>query len=433
MCACKRSMVFCVKNNMTKTTTLAWEKVSRPFILAVFGLAILGISFLMGFGTAEAETDAGLKVSGWIPYWQDTMGTKDARDNIEKIDTIYPFVFAIKNDGSLSDLGDIGERKWERLFDDAEDENVEVIPTVMSGNGAQLHDILSDNQKRADHIEAILDMIDDGNFDGVDIDYEGKLAKTNPFFALFLLELKLELMQMGSKTLSCTVEPRTPPKDLFRDGEVPDVIERANNYDIIKVVCDRIQLMAYDQQRVDLALNNERKGEPYIPLADTDWVEKVVKYTIEEEKLPAEKIMLGVPTYGHHYMLTVAPEWYREYGRIGALNPPDIEELAEEYDVEPGRNAGGELAFTYFHKTSPFRLLEELPTPEGTRTGMEAAAKALAFANATGTEVPVYIVWYSDAEAVEQKLKLAEKYGLRGVAVFKWDGEEDPAIWNLFE
>lgn len=414
---------------MTTASGYNFEKHIRRVLQFFFLAAIcIVLSFVPQF--AHAETDSGLKVSGWIPYWQDTLGTKDAMDNIDAIDTIHPFVFTVKSDGSLSDLGDIDDRKWKKLFDTADDENVEVIPTVMTGEGAKIHTILSNTSMRNKHVAAIMDMVDEYDFDGVDIDYEGKKSETNLFFALFLLELKLQLMQEG-KVLSCTIEARTPPEDLYR--EVPAVLQRANNYPVIGVVCDRIQIMAYDQQRADLTLNDTRKGEPYIPLADKAWVEKMVKYTVEHEGLPAAKIMLGIPTYGHNYMVTVAPDWFKEYGRIGALNPPDIEELQDEYDVEPGRTEGGELAFTYFHKNTPFNILNQLPTPEGTRKGMEAAAKALLFANATGMEVSIRMITYADAGAAEDKIKIAEKYGLRGVAVFKWDGEEDENIWKLFE
>jgi Predicted glycosyl hydrolase len=47
-------------------------------------------------------------------------------------------------------------------------------------------------------------------------------------------------------------------------------------------------------------------------------------------------------------------------------------------------------------------------------------------------EIPVRFVSWSDAEAIEQKLDLAEEYDLAGVAFFKFDGEEDPDLWRLF-
>jgi len=76
--------------------------------------------------------------------------------------------------------------------------------------------------------------------------------------------------------------------------------------------------------------------------------------------------------------------------------------------------------------------LNQLPTPAGTPKGYEAAAKALMVATFANIEIPVRFVSWSDAEAIEQKLDLVEKYDLKGAAVFKVDGEEDPKMWKLF-
>ena len=373
----------------------------------------------------NASLAADLEVGGWIPWWQDTMGVKSANKHLNELDIIYPFAFEIDAAGHLVDKADLDERQWQRLFRNASREDVLVIPTILWNNGDQIHAVLSNESLREDHIEEIVDAVEDGDFDGINIDYEGKLSETKDHFSTFLRELKDEL---DGELLTCTVEARMPPENRYR--QVPAVIEYANDYEEIGEHCDAVEIMAYDQQRADLLLNDERKGEPYIPVADIEWVEMVVDLALED--IPADKIMLGVPTYGRKWTITVAPDWFKSYDGNGAINQPDAEELAEDNDVEIGENSAGEKSYTYFNPNSPFKILDVLPVPDNTKPGFEAAAKALLFANLTKMEVPVEIVWFSDAAAIADKVDLAERLGLKGMAIFKVDGEEDQDIWDLF-
>ena len=48
-----------------------------------------------------------------------------------------------------------------------------------------------------------------------------------------------------------------------------------------------------------------------------------------------DKIMLGIPTYGRAWDVTVAPEWYRDYKRVAALNYERILELSDIYNPMP--------------------------------------------------------------------------------------------------
>ncbi len=368
---------------------------------------------------------ADIEVAGWIPWWQDTDGVKSATKQIKKLDTIHPFAFEVKINGELVDKAGLKDRNWRNLIKTAGRNDVDVIPSILWNDGTAIHTILSDKNKRADHIENIVDMVEDGDFDGVDIDYESKLSETKDYFSAFLRELKDEL---NDKLLTCTVEARTPPDSLYRT--VPATIEYANDYKEMAKYCDVVELMTYDQQRADLKLNDLRKGEPYMPVSDPAWVEKVIQFALKD--IPANKIMLGVPTYGREWTVTVAPDWYKTYKGNGAINQPEVKKIAKTNKVKEGRNLAGEASFTFFPKDSPFKILDQLPVPDGTRLGFEAASKALLFANMTKIEVPVELVWYSDATAISQKVDLAKKYNLRGVAIFKIDGDEDQNIWKLF-
>ncbi|MCA9359403.1 hypothetical protein KC926_04350, partial [Candidatus Kaiserbacteria bacterium] len=97
-----------------------------------------------------------------------------------------------------------------------------------------------------------------------------------------------------------------------------------------------------------------------------------------------------------------------------------------------GRTEGGEAVISYFPEDSPWKIFNALPTPKGTPKGFEAAAKALMVATYANIEIPVRVIIWSDAEAIDEKIDLVDKYDLRGVAVFKVDGEEDSKMWKLF-
>lgn len=377
--------------------------------------------------TAPRAFAADLEVSGWIPYWRDEQGIKDATKHMGQIDTVFPFVYVAQTNGTIKDLGGMESSMWKKYMTAAKKNDIEVIPTIMWSDGYAIHTVLTDPVARKKHIKAIDTLVHEHGFSGIDIDYENKRHETKEAFALFLKELREKLED--KRILSCTIEPRTPPDSLYK--KIPAEIKYANDYKAIAKYCDRVQIMAYDQQRADLKLNESKAGQPYFPVSDADWVRKVVKYTLKD--IPNEKIVLGIPSYGYHYTVTTAPNWYRDYTRIGALNVPDILDIAKEYKVKPARNRAGEMGFTYIPKGSNVKFPKNLKIPKDTTTGMKVAAQALAYANKTGKEVQFRLVSYSDAEAMKQKIDIAKEFDLKGIALFKIDGEEDKKVWEYLK
>lgn len=372
---------------------------------------------------------AAMEVGAWVPWFGEHEGAESAIKNIEKIDVIYPFVYEVAPDGSIVNKVDFTGAHWVELLDKAEKENVPVIPTVAWFDGAQIDTVLSSSAKRKKHVAAIAKIVNDNDFAGVNIDYEGKKAETKDDFSAFLKDLDTKLK---GKTITCAIEARTPPESLY--ATVPAKIEYSNDYKAINRYCDKVEIMAYDQQRADIKLNNERRGVPYMPVADKDWVEKVIKLAVKD--IDKEKILLGVPTYGRAWDVTVAPEWYKDYTRVASLNQPRILELSKKYNSSIGRTAGGEAVISYFPedyalgKTIQKKVKK---APSGTPKGFEAAARALKYANDTGETVSVRFVTWSDSSAIKDKMKLATKYKLSGIAIFKVDGEEDQKLWKLID
>lgn len=405
------------------------------------GSTLLILAIFMSGSPVAYGTTSKYEISGWIPYWKSIDGSKSAMKNLDKIDTVHPFGYSVNSDGTLNDLAKINKsstetnttKAWQELFTEARKKKVKIIPTITWTSGSEIDKILSDKTLRTKHIKEIAGVVKKEKFDGINIDYENKLSKTKDNFSLFLKELKKEL---GSKkSLACAIEARTPPESYYR--VVPAKIEYANDYKQIGKHCDQVQIMAYDQGRADFVINGERIGSPYNPVADKDWVRKVILLAIKD--IPKKKIMLGVATYGNEYEVTVAPNWFKDYKKIRSVTQPQALATANIYGVTPSKNKAGEQSFSYLpvkNTTEPNTLqsmLSNLSVPAGTQGGDMIAQKALAFANQTGKTTTFNMVWWSDANAMKEKIDIVNTFGLRGVAIFKIDSEEDPNLWSILK
>lgn len=368
---------------------------------------------------------AALEVSGWIPYWKISQGVEDARDNLDVLTEINPFTLSVTSSGEVKDLGKMKKSPWTKLFKEARKKDITVIPTVMWSDTESMYEVLSDTKLRKKHIESIVKFVNKGKYDGIDIDYEGKSAETKDHYSAFLTELKDEL---GDKTLACTIEARTPPASLY--NTIPKTIAYANDFAVIGEVCDQVRIMTYDQQRADLKLNNAKSGVPYIPVADIDWVEKVARLTIAS--IPKEKVMLGVATYGREWEVSVSKNRFGNYASLWTVTHQYSMDFADQVGIEPLRNSAGELSYSYFATSSPYgNMLKNYKVPRNTPDAQKAALQALAYANKTGNTAFVNVVSWSDAEAIIEKLDLAQEIGLRGISIFKVDGTEDEALWDM--
>src|SRR5205823_3151517 len=119
----------------------------------------------------------------------------------------------------------------------------------------------------------------------------------------------------------------------------------ANDYVAINKYCDEVRIMAYDQTSIDLKLNAAKgSGAFYMPVADPDWVSKVLALTVKT--ISPKKIMLGVPTYGYQYEVGWS-DGVATYKRLRAMDFDEAMDLADAVSATPVRNNAGELSFAF--------------------------------------------------------------------------------------
>jgi spore germination protein YaaH len=420
----------CAKNIMCSGTTADGYGVVGPQTLAALQIAIaptqpaaISGKFLTGPATGHFE------VSGWVPDWRAASGTVDVLPHLKQMTSVMPFGYTVSSDGHVVDTANITQGPWPALIAAAKADKTRVVPTIEWGHGTEEQAILSNATTRVALEDEIANLVKQNGFDGIDIDFEAKQAQTINYFSTFLKGLYARL---GSKWLYCTIEARMPLQDRFSPGAtIPDdATEFANDYTQMNKYCDRIEIMAYDQSTADVRLNVARQA-PYAPVADPGWVEDVV--SLAAQSISRNKIILGIPTYGYEYQVSSLPGSGYEYSMLWPFNPPYALQIAQQLNITPTRNSAGELGFIY----NPSALATLAPTGANTTQTQQQPTASTTVAQNAGSQVdtsqPVDYVTWSDAQAIADKVILAHRLGLRGVAVFSLGGAEDQGMWSVLK
>jgi spore germination protein len=143
-------------------------------------------------------------------------------------------------------------------------------------------------------------------------------------------------------------------------------------------VADFVVLMAYQWTRPE--------GRPRAALPD---VRAAVRFALE--RMPAEKLMLGVPLYGYERRMDGA-------GKTRSLSVGRALELAERHGAEIEYDSREEAPF--------FRYRDD--------AGVER------------------VVWFEDRRSLHAKLDVVRAFGLRGVSLWRLPAGYDP-VWELID
>jgi spore germination protein len=378
--------------------------------------------------TLTGPATGAFELSGWVPDWRAASGAADTIPHLSILKTVMPFGYSVSNNGTLIDSANISQEPWTTLIASARAQKVRVIPTIMWGDGDAIHATLSNTTTRVALEDAIANLVKQNNFDGIDIDFEAKKHETIDYFSTFLKGL---YQRMGNKWVYCTIEARMPLEDRYLPGATipPDATDYANDYNALNKYCDRVEIMAYDQGTVDLRLNIARSA-PYAPVADPGWVETIAM--LAAQNISRNKLIIGVPTYGYEYSVTPLAGGGFKYQRLWAFNPRYALNIASQLGITPIRTSAGELGYFY----NPGALATIAPTGSDTTQTQQSTPSTSVAQNAgsqLNTSQPFNYVTWSDAQAIKDKVDLAHRLGLRGVAVFSLGGAEDQGMWSILK
>lgn len=300
-------------------------------------------------------------VAVWYPSSEHPGGAISIAENLDVIDVVHPFWFTPDATGILLDRSGSNADEQVRTWQAA---GVLVLPSVFSGHAGYLSDEL-----RPAHVAAIVELVVQKGFDGIDIDYEMFPLATREPFSLFVEELAGALHERG-KLLAVTVHAKTEDAPPFEGAAAQDWLRLAAAADIFN-------LMTYDYTN---------RNEPPGPVADIGWVDDVVGYAASVADL--EQVRVGLPFYGY--------SWTRARPPARATTWEATHRLIEQFGLETERDAAsGEV-----------------------RVDLDVRG------------LPRQVVYVSDAETVRLRMEALAHHAVGGVAIWGLGGE-DPAAWDV--
>lgn len=227
---------------------------------------------------------------------------------------------------------------------------------------------LSVKAYRDNLIANIVYMVEKYGYHGVNIDFEGIPAYGRDEFNTFLEQLSSRL-KSRSKLLTLAVPAKTDDTGNSWSG--------AYDYKTIGRLADFVVIMTYDEHWLG--------GYPG-PVASVPWVTQVLNYSVGV--IPPHKILLGIGCYGYDW-----PE--RQKGKT-----------VKWKDVNGLISANGGAAQWDNNMSVPYYKY--------TKSGVK------------------HQVWFENRYSLAIKLKLVEKYGLGGIAIWRL-GYEDASFWETIE
>jgi spore germination protein len=250
----------------------------------------------------------------------------------------------------------------------ADAHGIAVMPRFNCQDGATVHSILTDPQVRARTLAGLIGIAENRAYAGLNLDLENDGAADRGALSRFVATLAGELHVHGKK-LAVDVDGVTHEDARIATGLYDD---RA-----LGAAADYVFVMAW---------GTHWEGSAPGPIAPLPFVAAVAAHVAS---LPdADRFVLGAPLYGLDW-----PVGGDRSHPATALRDEAVLALARSSDATPARDrAVDELTFAY------------------TRAGVE------------------HRVWYLDARAVADRLRIARRYGL-AVGVWRLGGE-DQALWS---
>ena len=307
----------------------------------------------------------------WDYYSEYAKAPDRTGETMDGVNVVLPSFFSLER-GSNGEIYDNAKDDGAEYIEWAHNNNYQVW-AMFSNNSLKdtTSQILNDYEKRETMIENLMDLVEEYNLDGVNVDFENMNESDKDVYSRFLIELAPRLKKIG-KTLSVDV---TAP-----DGS--ETWSLCFDRNTIANVADYIVFMAYDQY----GTSSNKAGTT----AGYNWVEANVKKFLGQEDVDPEKIILGIPLYMRL--------WEEEEDGTAK---PEVVNMRNMFDVLPENQVA-----TWDEELKQYYVEYE-----------EDGKK--------------YKMWIENEKSVGEKINLANQYNLAGIAFWEKDRETNDEFWTF--
>ncbi|HCU92915.1 MAG TPA: peptidoglycan hydrolase [Actinobacteria bacterium] len=307
-----------------------------------------------------------------LPYWNIGQGTSAVLTHRWAVDEVSPWMYGLSNNGRIVLDSGINAPAFTSYLDRLRAQGLPIVPTLANvdpaGNWSYrlAARMLHHPALMAKQVSAIVALVQQGRYAGIDLDYEELHAGDRAAFTMFVTRLATALHAVG-KILSVALFAKASDA-----GYAPRNV--AQDYAAIGRAADQVRLMGYDYH-----WNTSPPG----PIAPVSWIRAVLRYATTQ--IPARKIILGIPCYGY--------DWTGHHG--APVTWMQAVKLASDHHATVRYDTSGQAPwFTY--------------------------------RSASGTK---HTVWFENAESSKAKFSLARAAGLGGVYLWMY-GNGEPSTWS---
>lgn len=307
----------------------------------------------------------------WDYYSEYVTAPDRTGQTIEGVNVVSPSFFTLeKGTGNITEnIGAEGIKYIEWAH-----ENGYEVWAMFSNNSLRetTSSVISDFEKRQTLIDNIVELVEIYDIDGLNLDFENLNLSDKSNYSRLVIELAPRLKALG-KTFSV-------------DVTAPDGSENWSlcfDRNVIGHVADYIVFMAYDQYG-----NGTKAGTT----AGYNWVETNINKFIDQEVVKSEKIILGIPLYTRIWTITDD-------------ETKDSSKTVDIKDVDRVIKGKGEKQWNDTLKQYYIEYEEN---------GQKRA------------------MWIEDEKSIIEKIGLANKYKLAGIAFWEKDREQE-GLWKIVD